>query len=123
VSWIFEKKGYIAIPKDNVDEDALMEIALEAGADDVSEDPEEQVFEVTTSPAAFNGVREALEAKDVAYQSAEITMLPKNTVRLEGKEAQQMLRLMEAMEEADDVQNVYANFDIPKKVMESLADL
>ena len=121
VSWLFEKKGYIVIPKDIIEEDALMEIALEAGADDVTEDPEEQVFEVTCAPGKFNSVKEALKAKDVAWQTAEVTMIPKNTVRLEGKDAQQMLRLMEAMEDADDVQNVYANFDISKKVMESLA--
>lgn len=120
VSWLFEKKGYFVIPRDNVDEDALMEIALEAGAEDVSEDTEEQVFEVFTSPNDFASVKEALDAKDVACQTAEITMIPKNTVKLEGKEAQQMLRLMESMEDSDDVQNVYANFDISKDVMESL---
>ncbi len=121
VSWIFEKKGYFTIPKEGMDEDTLMEIALEAGAEDVSEDSEEQVFEVVSSPGDFHAVKGALEASDVAVQSAEVTMIPKNTVRLEGKEAQQMLRLMEAMEETDDVQNVFSNFDISKEVMESLS--
>lgn len=122
VSWIFEKKGYFVIPKDIIDEDALMEIALDAGAEDVSEDTEEQVFEVYTSPNDFSTVKEALDAKDVSCQAAEITMIPKNTVKLEGKGAQQMIRLMEAMEDSDDVQNVYANFDISKEVMETLGE-
>jgi len=122
VSWLFEKKGYVVVPRDMIDEDALMEIALDAGADDVSEDQEEQVFEVTCSTGSFPAVKDALKAKDVAWLTAEITMIPKTTVKLAGKDAQQMLRLMESMEDADDVQNVYANFDIPKKVMESLAE-
>jgi len=120
VSWIFEKKGYLAVPAEEVEEEALMEVALDAGADDVVEDAEEKVFEIMTPPSSFLAVKEALDTKGIAYQSAEITMIPKNTVRLEGKAAVQMLRLMESMEDSDDVQNVYANFDIPKEVMESL---
>ena len=121
VSWIFEKRGYFSVPKAEVDEDALMEIALEAGAEDVLEDAEEQVFEVLTEPNEFLAVKEALAGKGINVQSEEVTMIPKNTVRLEGKAAEQMLRLMEAMEDSDDVQNVYANFDISKEVMESLS--
>ena len=120
VSWIFEKKGYISIPSDTVDEETLMDIALEAGADDIVEDKEDKQFEVYTPPESFQAVKEALTAKGVTWQAADITMIPKNTVRLQGKEAEQTLRLMDALEDNDDVQNVYSNFDISKEVMESL---
>jgi YebC/PmpR family DNA-binding regulatory protein len=120
VSWIFEKKGYFAVPKAEVDEETLMEVALEAGAEDVVEDGEEGIFEIVTRPSLFPAVKDALDAKGIAYHSDEITMIPKNTVKLEGKAAVQMLRLMEQMEDSDDVQNVYSNFDISKEVMEDL---
>ncbi len=120
VSWIFEKRGYISIPSDTVDEETLMDIALEAGADDIVEDKEDKQFEVYTPPESFQAVKEALTAKGVTWQAADITMIPKNTVRLQGKEAEQTLRLMDALEDNDDVQNVYSNFDISKEVMESL---
>jgi len=120
VSWIFEKKGYISIPADAVDEETLMDIALEAGADDIIEDKEDKQFEVYTPQEAFHAVKEALTANGVSWQAADITMIPKNTVRLQGKEAEQTLRLMDALEDNDDVQNVYSNFDISKEVMESL---
>jgi YebC/PmpR family DNA-binding regulatory protein len=119
VAWIFEKKGYLSVPSEGVDEETLMEIALEAGAEDIVEDPEDKQFEVYTPPEAFQAVKEALTEKAVAFQNADVTMIPKNTVRLEGKEAEQTLRLMDALEDNDDVQHVYANFDIPKEVMES----
>jgi YebC/PmpR family DNA-binding regulatory protein len=120
VAWIFEKKGYLAVPAEGVDEETLMDIALEAGADDIVEDAEDKQFEVYTELEAFQAVKEALDAKGVAYQAADITMIPKNTVKLQGKEAEQTLRLMDALEDNDDVQNVYSNFDISKEVMESL---
>ena len=120
VSWIFEKKGYITVSTENIDEETLMEVALEAGAEDIVEDSEENLFEVYTSPEDFNAVKDALDAKEIAYESADVTMIPKNTVKLSGKEAEQALRLMDAMEDNDDVQQVYANFDISKEVMESL---
>ncbi len=120
VSWIFEKKGYISIPSDAVDEETLMDIALEAGADDIVEDKEDKQFEVYTPQESFHAVKEALTANGVTWQAADITMIPKNTVRLQGKEAEQTLRLMDALEDNDDVQNVYSNFDISKEVMESL---
>ncbi len=120
VAWIFEKKGYISVPAEGVDEETLMDIALEAGADDIVEDTEDKQFEVYCSVEAFQAVKEALTEKGFAFQSADITMIPKNTVRLEGKEAEQTLRLMDALEDNDDVQHVYSNFDIPKEVMESL---
>jgi YebC/PmpR family DNA-binding regulatory protein len=120
VSWIFEKKGYLSVPAKGVDEEALMEIALEAGADDIVEDGEYGQFEVYTRPEAFLAVKEALDAKGVVYQDADVTMIPKNTVRLQGKEAEQTLRLVDALEDNDDVQNVYSNFDIPREVMQNL---
>ena len=122
VAWIFEKKGYLSVPAEGMDEETLMEIVLEAGADDIVEDKEEEVFEVYSTLESFQAVKEALDAKGVLYQDADITMIPKNTVRLQGKEAEQSLRLMDALEDNDDVQNVYSNFDISKEVMESLTN-
>jgi YebC/PmpR family DNA-binding regulatory protein len=120
VAWIFEKKGYLSVPAEGVDEETLMDIALEAGADDIVEDAEDKQFEVYSSVEDFQAVKEALTAKGVTFQAADITMIPKNTVKLQGKEAEQTLRLMDALEDNDDVQNVYSNFDISKEVMESL---
>ncbi|GIW46798.1 MAG: putative transcriptional regulatory protein [Deltaproteobacteria bacterium] len=117
VSWIFEKKGRIAFEKGSVDEDRVFEIALESGADDVRTEDNEIV--VLTSPEAFEDVKAAIEKAGLNYTSAEITMIPQNTVRIEGKEAEQMLKLMEALEDSDDVQNVYANFDIPDEIIQS----
>ncbi|HEN20582.1 MAG TPA: YebC/PmpR family DNA-binding transcriptional regulator [Desulfobacteraceae bacterium] len=119
VSWIFEKKGLIVIEKDNVDEDQLMDLALEAGADDIREDEGE--FEVLTEPSAFDSVKRAIDEKGIACSLAENGMVPKNTVKLEGKKAQQMLNLMEALEDNDDISHVYANFDISDEVMEALS--
>jgi YebC/PmpR family DNA-binding regulatory protein len=118
VAWMFEKKGYIIFEKSKINEEALMEWGLEAGVEDIREQEEE--WEVITPIEDFEKIRAALEAQKWIPQVAELTMLPKNTVILEGKNAEQMLRLMEALEENDDVQNVYANFDIPEKVMEAL---
>ena len=114
VSWIFDKKGLIVFPKDT-DLEKLFEIALEAGADDVSE--EEEQIEVVTDPATFIDVRTALEKAGFKYDSAEVTMIPQTMVKLEGKQAESMLKMMDRLEDNDDVQNVYANFDIPDKVM------
>jgi len=122
VAWIFEKKGYLSVPAEGMDEETLMEIALEAGADDIVEDTEDKQFEVYSALEAFQAVKEALDAKGVTYQAADITMIPTTTVRLQGKEAEQTLRLMDALEDNDDVQNVYSNFDISQEVMESLTN-
>jgi len=119
VSWIFEKKGLIVIDKEKVDEETLLDIVLEAGAEDVKED--ETQFEVLTEPADFEAVRKAIEEKGIPYNVAEISMIPKNTVKLDGKKAQQMLSLMQALEDNDDVSHVYANFDIPEDVMEAMS--
>lgn len=116
VSWMFHKKGYLVVAKAKADEEKLMGIALDAGAEDMQ--PEDDNFVITTAPADFDKVKKALEAAGVATEVAEVTMVPQTYVKLEGqKEASQMMRLMEALEDNDDVQNVYANFDIPDDVM------
>jgi YebC/PmpR family DNA-binding regulatory protein len=110
VSWMFEKKGYIVVGKAGTSEDALMELVIEAGGDDVRDDGSN--WEVFTPPERLDQVREALAAKGVNPTSAEVSMVPKNTVKVEGKKAQQVLAMMEGLEDHDDVQNVWANFDI-----------
>jgi YebC/PmpR family DNA-binding regulatory protein len=118
VGFLFEKKGYIQVDAVKVDEDKLMTIALDAGAEDLQR--EESVFAVTTVPKDFEKVRDAIVKSGIQPISAEITKVPKSTVRLEGKPAEQMLRLMEELEEHDDVQHVYANFDIPEEIMAAM---
>jgi len=118
-SWQFEQKGYIIVPKEAIDEDKLMEIALEAGAQDIQN--EENSYDITTAPQDFEKVKKALDDKHVGYSSAEVTMVPKNYIKLEGKAAEQMLNLMNALDEDEDVQNVYANFDIPQEIMDKLS--
>ena len=110
VGWMFETKGLIVVNTSDCDEEKLMEIALEAGADDIS--TEEDVYEVLTAPEAFETVKNALEEESVAIASAEVTKVPQNTVKVEGKQAEQILKLMDALEDNDDVQQVYSNFDI-----------
>jgi YebC/PmpR family DNA-binding regulatory protein len=119
VAWMFQKKGYIVVGKPGVNEEQLMEVALDAGADDIQEDEKE--FEVVTDPGAFERVKKALDGAGIKYVLAEVTMHPQSVVQLEGKNAEQMLRLMEQLEDHDDIQKVYANFDIPEKVMEQLS--
>ncbi len=112
VAWNFEKKGYILIDKTKTDEDTLMSIVLESGAEDMKNDPQEENFEVITSPDAIRVVKEAIEKASIPISMAEITMLPKTYVKLEGAQAEQMLRLIDLLEDHDDVQNVFSNFDI-----------
>jgi YebC/PmpR family DNA-binding regulatory protein len=119
VSWMFHKKGSIVIDKNAVSEDKLMEIALEAGADDIQEDSGN--FEVLTSPEAFDKVTKALEASQIPTISAELAMVPQTWIKLTGKEAQQVLKLVEALEDHDDVQKVWANFDIAEEELVQLA--
>jgi len=119
VAWIFNKKGSIVIDKKNIDEDALMELALEAGAEDVTSEGNE--FEVITDPSSFEKVKKAIDAKGIKHLEARIGMIPSNTVKLEMNKAEQMLKMMEKLEDNDDVQNVYANFDIDDDVMEKLS--
>jgi transcriptional/translational regulatory protein YebC/TACO1 len=109
---MFNKKGYITVSKENADEEALMEIALEAGAEDVRE--ENEVFEIITGTNDFESVKSGLEKASIPSLEAEITMLPQNTTNLEGKDAEKMIKLMETLEDCDDVQKVYTNADIPE---------
>jgi len=117
VSWIFDKKGLIVFSGDT-DFDKLFEAALEAGAEDVAD--EEDQIEVMTDPANFIEVRELLEKSGFKFESAEVTMIPQTMVKLEGKQAESMLKLMDRLEDNDDVQNVYANFDISQEEMERM---
>jgi YebC/PmpR family DNA-binding regulatory protein len=118
-AWMFQRKGLIQIEKDAApEEEALLELALEAGADDLND--AESTWEITTDPTAFAAVRDAISAASVAMLSAELTMVPQNTVPVEGANARQVLALLEALEDLDDTQNVFANFDIPESVMAEL---
>jgi YebC/PmpR family DNA-binding regulatory protein len=119
VSWMFHKKGYIVVARAKADEEKLMSLALDTGAEDLQ--TEDENFVITTPPNDFEKVKKALEDAGVPLEVAEVTMLPQTYVKLEGeKEAGQMLRLVEALEDNDDVQNVYANFDIPDDVMNAV---
>ncbi len=119
VSWMFEKKGNLVIDNKSIDEDTLMEVALEAGAEDVTLEGSE--FQVITAPESFEKVKDALERKGIKYLEAKVTMIATNTVKLDESKAEQMLKFMEKMEDNDDVQNVYANFDIADEIMEKLS--
>jgi YebC/PmpR family DNA-binding regulatory protein len=118
VAWMFEKKGLIVFERDRVDEEQLLALALESGAEDVRED--ETQFEVITDPYDFEEVKKAIDVAKLPYTLSEITMIPKNTVKVEGKKAQQMLNLIQGLEDNEDVSNVYANFDISDEVLEAL---
>jgi len=115
VAWMFEKRGTFVISAEKADEDTLMEIALEAGADDVK--TEGELLEIVCRVDAFSAVKEALAARGIEPDAAEIAMVPNSTVTLDADKARRVLGLMESMEDHDDVQNVYANFDIPEEVM------
>jgi len=115
VAWMFQKKGLIVVDKDRIDEDELFTIALEAGAEDVR--PADAMYEVITSVEDFEPVKQGITSKGIEPASSEVSLLPQTTVRLEGSQARQLLKLMDELEEHDDVQNVYANFDIPDEVM------
>jgi len=119
VAWMFSQKGLIVLPRDQTDEERLFEVALEAGAEDIKEGEKE--FEVVTEPSLFEQVKAAIEDAELTPILAEITMIPKTTTDLEGKHAQQMLTLMEVLEDNDDVNHVYANFDISDEVMEAIS--
>lgn len=118
VAWMFDKKGLISFDKEKVDEDKLMEVALDAGAEDIND--EGTTLEVITASNDFEAVKEALDKKGLQYIYAKISMIPQNTVKLNEKEAEQVLKLMEALEDSDDVQSVYANFDIPDDIVEKI---
>jgi YebC/PmpR family DNA-binding regulatory protein len=119
VAWMFERKGQIILEGENLNEDELMNLVLEAGADDLRQDGD--TWEVITAPEALNGVQEAIEKAKVAISEAKLAMIPKNTIQVEGKNVNGLLKLLDALEEHDDVQNVYSNADIDEKEMEALA--
>lgn len=122
VSWMFRQKGQFLLDRAEVDEERLMEIALEAGADDVTDDPDAGYIEVSCEPSAFDTVRRAIEAAGLEPQVAEVSWLPENTIAVEGEAAEKLLALIERLEDLDDVQNVYANLDISDAEMERLGN-
>jgi YebC/PmpR family DNA-binding regulatory protein len=119
VSWIFERKGLITVKKENIEEDKLMDIVIEAGAEDMK--VEKDSYEITTLAENFENVKKVLEENNVPIENASITYIPKNTVHLEGKEAEHLLKLLDELEESEDVQNVYANFDISDEILEKVS--
>jgi len=120
VSWLFERRGVVLVDADKADEDELTLAAAEGGADDVTRDG--STFQVTSAPEALVSVRETIEAAGIPIESAELTMVPKTTIELADESAaKKVLRLVDALEENDDVQDVYANFDIPEQVLEAVA--
>lgn len=116
VAWIFDRKGYIVVDKEKKSEEELFEIAIEAGAEDVKEDGDN--FEIFTTQEDFEQVQEAVKKAGIEPEVAEVSMIPQNYIKLEGADAQQMLKLYEAIDDHDDVQNVYANFDIDESELE-----
>ena len=121
VSWMFDKKGSLLVDKDTIDEEELMDKSLEAGAEDVVE--EDNVYQVITTPDDFETVREALEADGIKFIEASVSMIPQNVVEVtEEKSAKQVLKLLESLEEHDDVQSVSANFDIADELMEAVSE-
>src|SRR3954470_15782697 len=119
VAWMFTRKGQILVEKGKIDEEKLLNAALEAGADDMNDD--DSGWEIVCAPEAFEAVRDAVKALGVEPASAEVAMIPQNYVKLTGTEARQMLKLFEAVDDHDDVQHVWANFDIEEKEIEALA--
>ncbi len=118
VAWMFEKKGLFVFEKGDTDEETVMEAVLDSGGEDIRD--EESTLEVITAPEDFEAVKKALNERNVHYLLAEITLVPNSTVKLEDKEAEQMLRLMDGLEDSDDVQKVYSNFDIDDKTLEQI---
>ncbi len=119
VSWMFHKKGSIVVPKSAAAEDDLMNIVLEAGGDDLQDDGEN--WQILTDPAAYESVLDALKKGNIKPEVSEIAMVPQNYIKLEGQQANTMIRLLEALEDHDDVQHVYSNFDIDEKQLEQVA--
>ena len=117
VNWIFDKKGYVVVERAAIEEEELLEIALEAGAEDVKENDDH--WEILTRPERFEAVRDAVKAKEITLLVQEVSMIPRTNVKLEGKQVQQMLKLMDALEDHDDLTNVWANFDITDKEIEA----
>lgn len=118
VAWMFDKKGVITISKENTDEDTLMEVALDAGAEDIKDEGDS--FDVLTAPDDFDAVKDAIDGAQIPCEVAEISMVPQNTTAVSGKEAEQMVRFMEALDDNDDIQNFYTNADIPDEAFEAM---
>lgn len=118
VAWIFESKGLIVVKKEVISEDKLMDVAVGAGAEDLNSSGDN--FEITTAPHDFETVKTALENAKITFESAQLTMIPKNTTPVSADHARQVLNLIEALDDHDDVQNVYANFDIPDEIMKEI---
>lgn len=118
VAWMFDKKGLISVSKEHADEETLMDLALDAGAEDII--AETDSFDIITEPGEYDAVKDAIDAAEIKYELSEITMLPQNMTKLDGKEAEQMINFMEALDDSDDVQKFYSNADIPDEVFDSL---
>lgn len=118
VAWMFDKKGFISVSKEHADEETLMDLALEAGAEDIIEETDS--FDIITEPGEYDAVKDAIDAAEIKYELAEITMIPQNMTKLDGKEAEQMIKFMEALDDSDDVQKFYSNADIPDEIFDSL---
>jgi len=119
VGWMFDKKGLISVPKENVDEDSLMEAALEAGAEDVKD--EGSTFDIITETEDFETVKNEIEKANYKYDLAEVTMIAQNTIALQGKDAEQMIKLMDRLEDCDDVQKTYTNADIDDDILKQIS--
>jgi transcriptional/translational regulatory protein YebC/TACO1 len=119
VGWMFDKKGILTVDKSQIDEDRLMDIALDAGAEDVRDEGE--VFEVIAPPEDFEKVKERLDQEKITIASAQVSLVPKNTVDVDAKNVEQVLKLSEELEDHDDVQNVAANFHIPDELMDKVS--
>jgi YebC/PmpR family DNA-binding regulatory protein len=117
VAWMFTKRGYIVVPKSKADEETLMAVVLEAGGDDIRDDDDN--WEVLSPPEAFQAVLEAVKKLGIEPEAAEVSMLPQNYLKLEGRQAQQMVKLMDALDEHDDIRHVWSNFDIEEKEIEA----
>lgn len=120
VAWMFDKKGYILVDKKEGDEDSIMTAALDAGADDFKNEPDDENYEITTAPEDLHSVKEHLEKENIPLNLVELTFIPQNYVKLDEKDAGTMVKLMSDLEDQDDVQNVYANFDIAEEIMAKL---
>ena len=119
VAWMFERKGLITMKKEAADEEQLLSLVLDAGAEDLRSDKE--TYEIVCAPENLEGLKKAIEERKLAMDSASVNLIPKNTVRVEGKEAEQLIKLLDELEEHEDVQNVHSNFDIPDEVLEAIS--
>lgn len=119
VSWMFERKGVVNVKKENVDEEKLLSMVLDAGADDLRLDSD--IFEIICAPDKTESVKKILQQHNITIENASVNLIPKNTVRVKGKDAEQLLKLLDELEEHDDVQNVHSNFDIPDELIEAMS--